>query len=357
MTPAKRVLFIILLLLLISVVAFSCLLLYLTVTEYNPPDMEPVTITSGAVRSISPGDSLSIMTWNIGYCALGDNSDFFMDGGRQVQTATPERVLANMVGITDTLIQQNTDICFLQEVDVDSARSYTLNAMSRISTVLSERDSAFAANYKVAFVPYPIPPIGRVNSGIATFSAFPIEYADRIQLPCPFSWPVRVGNLKRCLLVSRIPLKDTDRELVLINLHLEAFDDGSGKVAQAASLREYMNAELEKGNYLIVGGDFNQRFSNVDGSAYPEYEGKWHPGLLNVSDFSDGYTFVMDNTVPSCRSLDQPYAGADHSTFQYYLIDGFIVSPNVQIDLISTLDLGFVSSDHNPVVMKVTLLP
>ena len=63
----------------------------------------------------------------------------------------------------------------------------------------------------------------------------------------------------------------------------------------------------------------------------------------------------MDPRVPTCRSLDRPYAGADPDDFQYYVIDGFIVSGNVSVERLETLDQGFVSSDHNPVLLQVTL--
>ena len=63
----------------------------------------------------------------------------------------------------------------------------------------------------------------------------------------------------------------------------------------------------------------------------------------------------MDERTPSCRSLDQPYKGADKDSFQYYLIDGFIVSDNIHVDELETLDLDFRNSDHNPVVLQFTL--
>ncbi len=58
-------------------------------------------------------------------------------------------------------------------------------------------------------------------------------------------------------------------------------------------------------------------------------EGKWAPGIIDVSSFDEGWQFLMDERVPSCRSLDQPLKGADLNTFHFYLIDGFIVSENV----------------------------
>jgi hypothetical protein len=65
----------------------------------------------------------------------------------------------------------------------------------------------------------------------------------------------------------------------------------------------------------------------------------------------------MDNQVASCRSLDKPLTGNDTSPdkFQYYIIDGFIVSDNMMVQQAGVKDLGFVNSDHNPLYMKVRL--
>ena len=63
----------------------------------------------------------------------------------------------------------------------------------------------------------------------------------------------------------------------------------------------------------------------------------------------------MDNTHPTCRSLDKPYAGSDKDTFQYYMIDGFIVSDNITVLSCETLNYGFKNTDHNPVYMQFKL--
>ena len=74
-----------------------------------------------------------------------------------------------------------------------------------------------------------------------------------------------------------------------------------------------------------------------------------------MSEIRGDWQFMMDNSVPTCRSLDQPLEGADRDNFLYYLIDGFIVSGNIEVESCETQDFGFVSTDHNPVLMKVTL--
>ena len=68
-----------------------------------------------------------------------------------------------------------------------------------------------------------------------------------------------------------------------------------------------------------------------------------------------GWQFVYDLSTPTCRLLNQPYDPSDTVNTQYYVIDGFIISPNVQLEMVETLDLDFENSDHNPVHMRVAL--
>lgn len=353
--PLGRLLKFIGILLLIIVVAFGGLIGFLTATEYKPADVEEIAVEGEAGGELAIGDDFSIMSWNIGYGALGDNADFFMDGGKGVKTADRERVLSNMQGVIDESTLQNPDIIFYQETDKDSTRSEHINEYEMLQNTFQEYCSSYANNFKVAFLPYPVPPIGKVDSGVATFSRYPVSGAERVQLPIPFAWPIRMANLKRCVLVSRIPVKDTDKELVLFNLHLEAYDSGEGKVAQTNMLAELIEAEAAKGNYVIAGGDFNQIFNTADAMKYAASPDKWQAGRIFINQFDGVWQFMMDNDVPSCRSLDQPYAGANKADFQYYLIDGFIVSSNIRVKSFANRDLGFVVSDHNPAVMQLEL--
>ncbi len=340
---------------LLLLAAALLLLGYLTVTEYRPADGELLEVQGNASAAPREGDSLTVMSWNVGYGALGDNADFFMDGGSMVISSTKERVEENLSAIGRCVDSLSPDILLLQEVDQNSMRSHRVNEPAFFASRFSDCAYTFAYNYKVAFVPYPIPPLGRVESGLLTFSAFQVRCAERLQLPISFKWPVRLANLKRGLCVSRIPLEDSDRELVIVNLHLEAYDEGEGKAAQTRMLRNVLEEERAKGNYVIAGGDFNQIFSDCDDGTFAVREGMWAPGRIETTDFGDGWQCLMDSRVPSCRSLDAVYEGADKENWQYYLIDGFIVSDNVRVDSLETQDLDFVHSDHNPVVLRVTL--
>ncbi len=314
----------------------------LTAAEFRPADTEAVPVEGEAVRTLKAGDTLTVLSWNVGYGALGDNADFFMDGGTMVQTADENRVKANLDGIRAVLQREAPELYYLQEVDLDSDRSWHIDEKTTLT--LGGHAACTAVNYRALYVPYPIPPIGHVESGLVTCSAFRPASAERLSLPCPFTWPVRLGQLKRCLLVTRIPVEGTDRELVAVNLHLEAYDDGSGKAAQSRVLSAFLQAEAAKGNYVIAGGDFNQTTQPFTALR----PGLWEPALLEIPE-----TVHMPENAPTCRSLDQPLS--DAPDFQFYTIDGFIVSDNVELLTLETLDEGFRCADHNPVRLTVRL--
>lgn len=351
----KKILKILLVIILIVVILAGALFAWLSIKEFKPAPVMDAAVTVGdkaAGSSPKQGDELTIISWNIGYAGLGKDSDFFMDGGENVAYADEALVNANISGIYDTLFEKNdADVYMLQEVDLNSRRTYSIDETAAIGVL----NSTFALNYSCPFVPFPLPPIGKVNSGLLTTTDFNISHAERHSLPCPFSWPVSTANLKRCLLVSYIPIEGSDKNLVIVDLHLEAYDSGEGKIAQSKQLREFIQSEYDKGNYVIAGGDFNQIFpGGLD--KYPnEHPELWIPGIIEDDMMPSDWTVAYDLDTPTCRLLNQPYDPSDTANTQYYTIDGFILSPNVELKSVETLDEGFVYSDHNPVKLEITL--
>lgn len=360
--------------LLIIALVPGTLLAWLTITEYRPKNQEtadtailkelalehtvknPSSHTTDEPAENIPENKrlLRILSWNTGYAGLDANTDFFMDGGKMVNPKSQAAVEQNLSAIADFLEQGNYDLCLLQEVDRGSARTGNTDELNYYSEQTGLGFS-YAPNYRCRFVPYPLPPIGKIDSGIATLSNLKMsENPVRVSLPCPFRWPVRLANLKRCLLTTRYPVTGTDRELVVVNLHLEAYDGGEGKKAQTDALMKFLQEEYKKGNYVIAGGDFNQTFpGSLD--AFPIKGPKlWTPGIVEEDMLPNGWNLAYDTASPSCRLLNQPY-DPNSSDTQYYVIDGFITSPNVKIASIKTVDLTFANSDHNPVKLQVTL--
>ncbi|MDR1506113.1 MAG: endonuclease/exonuclease/phosphatase family protein [Treponema sp.] len=337
------------------VFVFVLLILWLSLTEYKPSGSEMVPVTGNVSARVSPGQPLKVISWNIGYASLDAGQDFVLDGGKGVRPASQTIVEKNVWAIQSFLVSQAADFVFLQEVDVNSHRSYGVDQVDYF-TGSWKGTSAFALNYRCKFVPYPFPRfLGRVESGLVTLGAFYSgRQAERIALPSPFRWPVRAAQLKRCLLVQRFPIQNGGRELVLVNLHMEAYDSGEGKEAQTRILADFLKAEYEKGNYCVAGGDFNQLFPGAQAHFPLTDTEHFVPGTLEENLLGSDWTLAADITSPTARLLDKPYTGGRDGV-QFYVIDGFLVSPNVRVDSIQTVDLDFANSDHNPVVLTFTL--
>ena len=65
----------------------------------------------------------------------------------------------------------------------------------------------------------------------------------------------------------------------------------------------------------------------------------------------EGWTWAVDPSVPSVRTAHQPYVAGDNLVM---VIDGFLVSPNVAVDQVNGVDLGFEHTDHHPVVATLS---
>ncbi len=341
-------------LLLMIVIALLGFLAILSLMEYRPTPIQNLLVEKNAEESakVKLGKELTLVSWNIGYGGLGKEMDFFMDGGKAAKPDSKDEVYRYLNGIRNTINGINPDIALLQEVDASSNRSYNIDERKVLDIGFDAE--AYAMNYSCMFVPVPFPPIGKVNSGLFTLTDdLHISSAKRVSLSCPFAWPVRIFNLKRCLLVSYLPIEGSDRQLVLVNLHLEAYTKGDQRVKQTQELLKLMQEEYEKGNYVIAAGDFNQ-FMPGSRDVYPKTSRDWEPGTMDEGMLPEGWVLVYDLSVPTARSNNQPY-DPENPTVQHYSIDGMILSPNVELISLETLDEGFLYSDHNPVLLRFSL--
>lgn len=347
-------------LVLFAVVLVTGMLEYLMLTEYRPRETESVGVNPAYSDPLRKGDTLHILTWNCGWGGLGD---YYAEGGKGFYTSDKERVTDNLTGITEASAMVDPDVVFYQEVDRESMRSHNIDEPIVICNVLMEEyeeeyTTAFAYNYDVRFVPFPVPPVGKVRSGLMTLTDFSVETAERIWLPSSSGWPGRLVSPKYCLLKESIPVLDSDRSLVLFNLQLEP-GSVSGKDgeedAQIRALMDLMNEEAQKGNYVIAGGDFGRAFSSTDISAYMREEDESLPAAIDTEKTGGDWQYLMDSDYPTCRSLEKPYEGADRDGNRYYVIDGFIVSSNIEVKFCETQNMDFAFSYHNPVLVECVL--
>jgi hypothetical protein len=119
-------------------------------------------------------------------------------------------------------------------------------------------------------------------------------------------------------------------------------------------LSDYLLGEYEKGNFVIVGGDWNQTPYGID----PELPGHQFDteSLTYVEkDYpAPDWIWAYDPALPTNRRLKVPY---DPSTTLTTIIDCYLLSPNFQEVEVKTIDLGFEYSDHQAVQLQAKFSP
>ncbi len=321
-------------------------------------------------------NSFSIMTYNIGFGAYSTDFSFFMDSGTMKdgtavsgtgsKAKDKETVIKNTDGAIGAAKEVNPDFLFLQETDVKSTRARGVNQLEKFTSAFTSSAYVYAENFHSAYLFYPFSdPHGKTNAGIVTLSRYKINESVRRSFPVDESFPTRFFDLDRCFSVSRINL-DGDKagkQLVLINVHLSAYDEGGLiRAKQLEMLNGVLKEERDKGNYVVAGGDFNHDIAfeaapteNKDSLTLFESDQnvpEWVYTLKNEN-LAEGYSFAAALNAPTCRSTDMPYEKGVNYTV---VIDGFIVSDNVRVDSVKNVDTGFEFSDHNPATMNFTLL-
>lgn len=346
----KKLLKFILYILAAAIIAFALFLIYATIDDFKPD--ETILVYEGNNPDLlSDTSELTFLIWNIGYCGLNKEMDFFYDGGENVR---PEenQVLENLIGIKKFITEnKERDFIFLQEVDRESKRSYRTNQFDSIEEIFTERVNTFGINYDVFFVPTPPrEPMGKVDGGLMSISKFKPTKSTRYSFPGNYNWPMSLFMLDRCFLVNRYNLTN-EKELIIINTHNSAYDDGTLKAQQMEYLKTFLEKEYENGNYIIVGGDWNQcppNFKNhfkvnkmdneIRTDIDPEYLSEW--------------TWVYDNTLPTNRRVTTPYKKGESLTT---VIDFYLISPNIEMKSVKNIDVGFEFSDHQPVTATFKL--
>lgn len=350
---------VILIIVAIPVLYFGGFILYGTLTKYKPAANEAVEVVAGkqatASSQVLSDSTFTFMTWNIGYGGLGAEMDFLYDSGQRVLTPEPW-CRKYVAGIEQTIADNgDADFIFIQEADRNGKRSYNIDEVTGIANRLPKHNYAFALNFNVKYVPFPTAPwqeqMGRVYGGLLSLAKFKPKESRRIALPGITDWPRKLFYLDRCLLLQRYPLTN-GKDLVVINTHFEAYDDGSVKKEQMALTKKLLLQEYANGNYVVLGGDWNIAPPNFDVH-------KWEKVKLldllytrnNDPDYIPGWQYVYDGNTPSNRKNDHAFDATTYTT----VIDYFFVSPNIEVEEVKGIDAGFKYSDHNPVRMKIRL--
>lgn len=363
----KKVLLSLVIILLVFVLLIGGYVGYVMIQYYRYDDIVNIDVDRNSNNEVvSLHREYTISTYNIGFGAYNQDYSFFMDegymkdgtyvSGKYATARSKDIVLENTNGAIKTIKDLNADFMFFQEVDKKATRSYDVNQYEMIMDEFDSYSASYASNFHSAYLLYPFnDPIGKTEAGIVTITNYKIQSATRYKLPIDESFPTKFFDLDRCFMITRFKVEG-DKELVLINVHLSAYDEGGVyRKKQLELLNSVLKEEREKGNYVIAGGDFNHDVANSLNTFKTNQEIPEWVYVLNEEDLTPGYSFATSTNIPTCRSTDKPYEKDDNYTV---VLDGFIVSDNIMINDVTNIKQGddmFLYSDHNPVQMKFVL--
>lgn len=346
---------IIIMIIVLAVVFAAGGMVYLTANRYSPDEPESVDVFGAPSGNVLPGDTITLMTYNIGYGIKDNAHDSYEDGGKTVIADSLELVSENVEGAAQLAAKENADVIFFQDVDIDSKRSFELDEASLLAGEISGMASVFSVNQLCLYAPYPVTNnLGYVRSGSLTLTKFPADSAERRPFVAEAGWPDQIWSRQPCMLVQRLQLDDSTKELVLVNAEFEKYASTEMKVSQYKALCEFMQIEYAKGNYVIAGGGFYSALPSVAKNKYTADEGSaFVPAELSTDILTGGWKYCTDDSIPTMRLMNEPYSESSTSVF---VTDGFITSPNTIVESTKTVDSDFRYSAHNPVVTTVTLV-
>ncbi|RLD34293.1 MAG: endonuclease/exonuclease/phosphatase family protein, partial [Bacteroidetes bacterium] len=171
--------------------------------------------------------------------------------------------------------------------------------------------------------------------------------------PLIAAWPDKLFLLDRCFILTRFPLA-SGKDFVVMNTHNSAYVyDSALRIKELNIIKEKMLEEYAKGNFVVAGGDWNANPPHFMPSG--NYNGhRFVPSQVKMNDntFPEDWTWAYDASAPTNRQNYQAFVKGENGTT---ILDYFILSPNIELLQVQTIDLNFENSDHNPVFMKIAL--
>ena len=340
-------------------------------TEFD--DREDAThYTASTLKGSSPpSDSLKIMTWNIRFAA--GRLPVFYDGRGDRYDTTMREVITNLDAICTKINEADADVLLLQEVDIESKRTAYVNQLQYILDHAHLNYAVYASTWKADYIPSD--GIGRMNSGIAILSKWPLQDGERIELPVRTdqSSLERYFWLHRCIVKTSLALPGR-QPLSILNIHAESWGKDGTKKKQIEIFKGQLDLVAAAGRYFVAGGDLNElppgsptwkyfpddvtsaRFGNDDYTGeetwLTELYGSYVPALPLAAYQTSPvpwYTFTGDPDGFWCRTIDHLFT---NSGFYSSLVLQDSRLPNGQ-NGIATMPL----SDHAPVFAILQVKP
>ena len=290
-------------------------------------------LPANSVASVATDDTLTVVTYNIGY----------LSGLTNNQAVQRDRTLfdTNQQTAIAALDAADADFMAFQEIDFDAKRSFYVDQVAAIAEALGFPQGAIAINWNKRYVPFPYwPPaahFGQIVSGQAVLSRYPITTNERVVLQRVASKPFYYNALYLDRLAQVTQVDVDGQPLVLINVHLEAFDEPTRRQQTATVLDLYNQYAADYPVILL--GDFNSSIPNSEETDPTINQLLQAEGLVTA--------------IPAADSTNQLTFPSDTPTLQLDYI--FYDPAEIESISASVITDAAQASDHLPVQMEFRL--
>jgi endonuclease/exonuclease/phosphatase family metal-dependent hydrolase len=338
------------LVLLLALVAVG--LLYWASRGYDADAVADAPVTYDAVLgqqgAREPPAELRVLAFNIAY-GRGPVDDL---GDRREE----REVRAFLSAIATFLRGHDADIVALQEVDFGAARTYHLDQLEWLAREAGYPHVARVTTWRANYVPHPLlsprQHLGKMHSGQAVMSRFPLTSNRRVVLPQPEANPFWYNLFYLHRAIQVVTVQIGAQEVTVFNCHLEAFDQPNREAHGERVVA--LVRELSPERWVVLG----------DMNAPP-------PEAPQRSNFADepGWDASTDRTIEILRAglgvLEAPgleaYEQSLGSTFTFPAdaptrrLDYVFASPSLTVVQARVVTEAGAISDHLPVAATLRL--
>jgi len=297
------------------------------------PENKYDSIISYHTEESSPSDTLSIITYNIGYLSGMTNN--------QAVERAEELYLKNLSLAKELIAKHDPDLVAFQEIDFEADRTLDWNQFDSLAWAGQFHQGAYAVNWDKRYVPFPYwPPsthFKSVVSGQGLLSKYPIAKNSFIKLAQPDApFYYKAFYIDRLIQISLVEIGN--RTLAVLNVHLEAFDVET-RHQQGEYLKEVVKEYMQQYPTLLV-GDFNANPINAKSNVKKETVMGLFFNMPELKEAIPMDQFLLNESDYYTYSSEKPYQRIDfifYSTAHIEAIDEAVLKEAGQI------------SDHLPV--------
>lgn len=300
-------------------------------------------VESGTARNELRDNKITVVSYNMGFAAGPMQNTLADEHPESFFTDNLDRIIA-------MLREQRADLVLLQEVDLNSKRSWYLNQLDYIMDRLGWEYAAPVVDWDLYF---PLRKERKITKATVVLSRFPILSNEFVLTEAKPNFENRLLNIfyypllwKSCM--QRVGVDLGGRVLDVYNVHLCVWSR-SARMAQVQFLADWIKTNRNRD--FIIGGDFNFQ-AYIRGTPVPEADMDKPPFFNVLWDRFEGISEILSEKGNSADELHRNFTFPERE----HRYDFIFYSQELSLDD-SKVVKGINSSDHLPVSAEFILEP